>query len=153
VWGQFASYGVIWNKRSVACYNIHIISKNSFLTADHSCSVPGCVHPDTCSSSVPDFDSDEHTFKGRAAARAKPQTPASRTVFSIEDEQCIVYTQVSCMITTAGRCGASLVHFQGIFRISDFFPLDTDNFISGEPWTWRWRGETRVIPFHSESDL
>jgi len=41
---------------------------------------------------------------------------------------------------------------KGIFCISNVFPLDTDNFTVRDPWTWRWREETRVIPYASDLD-
>ena len=52
-----------------------------------------------------------------------------------------------------GRASEShLSLFKGIVWISDFFPLDTDNFAARDPWTWRWREETRLIPHPSELD-
>jgi len=33
-----------------------------------------------------------------------------------------------------------------VLLMSDCFLLDTDNFTVWDPWTWRWREETRVIP-------
>jgi len=51
--------------------------------------------------------------------------------------------------------GLPFVHVQGIFLISDFFPLDTDNFrvTANDLWTWRWREETRAISYASQSEL
>jgi len=39
-----------------------------------------------------------------------------------------------------------------ILRISDFSPVDTDNFTARDSWTWRGRDETRVIPYTLELD-
>jgi len=42
---------------------------------------------------------------------------------------------------------ASFVHVWGNFWISDLFNLGTDNFTARDPWTWRWKEDTRVIPY------
>jgi len=41
---------------------------------------------------------------------------------------------------------------KGIFWISKFFHLDTDNLTARDPLTWRWMKETSVIPYASELD-
>jgi len=48
---------------------------------------------------------------------------------------------------------AFLVHVQGNFLEFRFVPLDSDNFTARDPWTWRWREETKVISYASESEL
>jgi len=45
-----------------------------------------------------------------------------------------------------------MLHVKGNFLDFRFFPLDTDNFAARHPLTWRWREETRVIPYASEPD-
>ena len=52
--------------------------------------------------------------------------------------------------TVQGR--ASLVHVQRNFLDFRFFLLDTDNFTARDPWTWRWKEETSVMPYASELD-
>jgi len=48
--------------------------------------------------------------------------------------------------------GLPLSMSKSIFWISIFSPLDTDNFTARDPCTWRWREETRVIPYALEPD-
>ena len=55
-----------------------------------------------------------------------------------------------CKCSREGR--ASLVNVQEFFFNAQLFPLDTDNCTARDPWTWRWREETRVIPYASELD-
>jgi len=49
--------------------------------------------------------------------------------------------------------GVSLDVSTWILWISKFSPLDTDDFITRDLWTWRWREETRLIPYPLESEI
>jgi len=58
--------------------------------------------------------------------------------------------------TTRSRCYCPregfLVHVQRNSLDFRFFLLDMDNFTARDPWTWRWKEETSVMPYASELD-
>ena len=107
--------------------------------------------PPTSNDFIPTYKTITHTHTHNSIVYI--HTAANHTTFLAKTARrvsCRAYVYYSTLPISKG--GLPLSTSKDFFWISLFSPLDTDNFTARDPWIWRWREATSVIPYALESE-